>query len=226
MVPRPVDTYSIQKRRIPHRWRGIRCDGRRRCNRHRPSGWLATQRVVPVETATRTVRMDQPMAQLQQAQFVATPRSTTDMADPHITRPMSERMIDSYETGSVAGWSAKSAPSFGRTGRCAYQPCNRTLPVQPGPGRPRRFCSSTCRRLAGKQARTAVQAPARRPRPPLGSFSTRLRASIADRGLKLASIARRLHEEDGIDVSPSTLSNWQNGRPPRRTPEDDERIYA
>lgn len=133
---------------------------------------------------------------------------------------------DSYGSASSLDEGAQTTPSVIRPGYCAHRLCSRPLPPQDGPGRPRRFCSSKCRQQHGKQARTEAAAVPRPPRPLHGRFSERLRRAISDQNLKLATISRRLLEEDRLSVSPSTLSNWQNGQPPRRNPEDDRRIQA
>lgn len=55
-----------------------------------------------------------------------------------------------------------------------------------------------------------------------GPFSRALRAAIAERGLSLDRIHRRLAAK-GVQVSPTTLSYWQRGR---STPKHDESMAA
>jgi len=65
----------------------------------------------------------------------------------------------------------------------------------------------------------------RPPRSP-SRFSEVLRTAIDATGMSLREISDLLAELDEVTVSRSTLSNWQCARVPRRSPEEDERIYA
>ena len=163
------------------------------------------------------------MTEVAEQQYVPVPRSAESSAKPQVKRSAAVRRADSYESRTVAARPAISSASFGRDRRCAYARCHQPLPQQTGPGRPRRFCSPECRQRAGRHPRSIPTAPP----PVLGKFSRRLRGAIKASGLKLGTIVRRMREEDGIEVSASTLSNWQCGNPPRRiSVDDDERIYA
>jgi hypothetical protein len=105
---------------------------------------------------------------------------------------------------------------------CARSGCPELFEVSLRPGRPRRFCGDTCRRAAQRGSKRAAT-----PRPPdLRSFSWRLHQAILASGLKLEEISDRLDREDGVDLPPSTLSNWRNGGTPQRRDDRDLRVYA
>lgn len=99
------------------------------------------------------------------------------------------------------------------------------MPPQTGPGHPRRFCSEDCRRAARRDARSG--SPQRiRCSLPNTAFGERLGVGIRDSGLSLEAICAKATVEDGVDLSPSTVSNWSHGRTPRPSPERDNRVHA
>lgn len=149
--------------------------------------------------------------------FVPMPRDGEPVANMQVNPPEVGAVGDSF---GFAGTSVRGPNSGPRI--CARRGCERSVPPQTGPGARRIYCSPTCKKRAGSRASTRVAAPRR----PVGDFGRRLREAIEDSSLKLATISRRLDEEDGVTVRPSTISNWQNGSLPRRGIEDNTRIFA
>ena len=132
---------------------------------------------------------------------------------------------DSYTAAGTTGDDLVSEPMFGEPTRCARSECGRRLPPRTGPGRPRRFCSASCRHAARREERPAETRGTARPR--LRSrFGAALRAAVARSGMSLQEISDSLAELDGVTVSRSTLSNWQCGREPHRGSREDQRVYG
>lgn len=96
--------------------------------------------------------------------------------------------------------------------------------MQTGPGRPRRFCSQRCGRIAARRGSSAATSTRRPPLP--NSFAHELRLAIERHDQPLHKIANAL-ARDGVFISPAALSAWQRGfNQPRRGTDHDGRVLA
>jgi len=98
------------------------------------------------------------------------------------------------------------------------QHCHRPLPRPGRRGRPRRFCSPTCRSAARRARKTAQDASK--------PFAVTLRAAISASRLPLREIEHRLDSFHAF-LGAATLSDWQNGHSePADTSDSRNRVLA
>ena len=118
------------------------------------------------------------------------------------------------ERAEVAAILAEDTRPCQRTG------CSNHFSRSPGPGRPRRFCSSSCRRADRHDAGKPRLASA----PP--GFAGILAEAITRSRLTLTEICDRLAGEDGVALARTTLHNWCTGTRPQRRPRLHEQLCA
>ena len=98
--------------------------------------------------------------------------------------------------------------------------CGGDLPPANGRGRRRQYCRPACRWAARRQRQKTL------PTQPPNLFSREVHQALFDSRLPLRAVSARMTEQ-GYDVTPGTLSNWQNGRStPRPTPQSRDRLLA
>lgn len=128
-------------------------------------------------------------------------------------RPDDQGAISSEQDGVTAILAEDGRP-------CQRDGCPNRFFRSPGRGRPRRFCSSSCRRAD----RNGSGPPRSTPVPP--GFAGVLTQAIDRSRLTLSQIRDRIADEDGVLLARTTLHNWCTGTSPQRRPQLHEQLYA